>query len=109
MATPAPFAINSPTRTLSVTATSGDIALPTTGGNVVMLTNEGPNHCYIAAGSGTQTATVPTTSVVVTATPVLAGTQVTFSLPQLLSAPHLAAVCDTNLTATLRISVGEGV
>jgi hypothetical protein len=109
MATPAPFSVTSKTATLSVTSTSGDIALPTAGAATIMLTNEGPNHCYLAVGQNAQTATVPSGTFVATATPVLANSQVSYSMDQTLTVPHLAAICGGSGTCTLRISVGEGV
>lgn len=109
MATPAPFGVTSPTATLSVTSTSGGIALPTTPFDTIMLTNEGPNHAYIAVAQTTATATVPTSTFVTTATPVLAGSQVPFTNSSLLTAPYLAAICAGSGTATLRISCGSGV
>jgi hypothetical protein len=106
MASPIPFYLGSPTASLSVTSTSGQLTLPTTGGATVVLTNEGPNVAYIAIGSN-PTATVPTSTFVTTATPVLNGSQASFTRDPV-NDTKLAAICAGAGTATLRVSVGEG-
>lgn len=101
------FSAQAKTASISVTtAASGSAALPALGSSV-RLVNEGPNNCYVSIGSGAQTATVPTGTGVATATPVLAGTDVTLSIPSD-SVQNISAITSTG-TATLRVAVNEGL
>lgn len=102
------FTAQSACRNLAVTTTaSASITLPGTG-SVIRIVNEGPNHAYVSIGATTQTATVPTTTATFTSTPILAGTDSTFTLPDGNgSRLQLSAICGTG-TATLDIQVGEG-
>lgn len=77
-------------------------------GNIIRVVNEGPDHAYISVGVGSQTATVPaTSSPTVTCTPILAGSDVSFSIPN--AQLSVSAVCRAAKTSTLIVSVGEGV
>jgi P pilus assembly chaperone PapD len=102
------FTAQAACRNLAVTTTaSASITLPGTG-SVVRIVNEGPNHAYVAIGINTQTATVPTTTPTFTSTPILAGTDSTFTIPDGNGVKmQLSAICGTG-TATLDIQVGEG-
>lgn len=103
------FTAQAATRNLAVTATaSASITLPGTG-SVIRIVNEGPNHAYVSIGSGAQVATTPSTTANFTSTPVLAGTDSTFTLPDGNGARlQLSAICGGAGTATLDIQVGEG-
>jgi P pilus assembly chaperone PapD len=103
------FTAQAACRNLAVTTTaSASITLPGTG-SVIRIVNEGPNHAYLSIGSGAQVATVPTTTATFTSTPILAGTDSTFTLPDGNGARlQLSAICGTG-TATLDIQVGEGM
>ncbi len=103
-----PFNCSAKTLPISVTATaSTSVALPNQG-SVLRCINEGPNVCFIAVGSGTQTATLPNGTPTATSTPVLAGTDITFSIPQD-ATYNISAICRASGTATLDVQVGEGV
>lgn len=103
-----PFSAQSKTLPVSVTASaSTSAALPATG-NTVRLVNEGPNHCFVAIGSGAQTATLPNATPTATSTPVLAGEDCVFSIP-VDSTLQISAICRASGTATLCVQVGEGV
>lgn len=102
-----PFTGQSKCINMSVTTTaSASVALPGIG-DVVRIVNEGPNNIYFAIGVGSQTATVPTTTAAATCTPVLAGTDITFSIPWATSL-QISAICRTG-TATIDIQCGTGV
>lgn len=100
------FSAQAPTRSYAVTTAAGaSVALPGIG-SVVRIVNEGPSTAYVSIGTGTQVATVPTATPLVTSCPVLAGTDVTFSInisPNL----QISAITATG-TAVLDIQVGEG-
>ena len=92
---------------VSVTATaSASTALPAKG-NTLRVVNEGPNVAFISVGSGAQTATLPNATTTVTSTPVLAGSDVTFSIPAA-AVLNISAICRASGTATLDCEVGEG-
>ena len=69
--------------------------------------NEGPNHAYLSIGPGTQTATLPSGAAAATCTPVLAGSDITLSIPST-AVQNLSAITRTG-TATLNVQVGEGI
>lgn len=103
-----PFTAQSNTINMAVTTTSGatSVALPGRG-ETIRIINEGPNIAYLSIGVGAQTATLPSATAKATSTPVLAGTDATFSLPDV-AGLQIAAICGTG-TATLDIQVGNGV
>lgn len=89
------------TATISVTATSGDVALPTTafaGAETVLVTNNGPDIAFFRFGVGAQTA-------LVTDTPILPYTALVVKRDV---ATHVAAICNTTETATLYFTAGTG-
>ena len=102
-----PFTATSKTLPISVTATaSSSTALPGQG-NTVRVVNEGPNVAFLSIGSGTQTAVLPNSTPTATSTPVLAGTDVSFTIPND-QVYNISAICRANGTATLDLQVGEG-
>lgn len=101
------FTATSKTLPISVTATaSASVALPGQGGTV-RIVNEGPNHAFVSIGSGSQTATLPNSTPTGTSTPVLAGEDVTFSIPNS-AVLNISAICRAAGTAILDVQVGEG-
>ena len=103
-----PFPADATTISISVTSASADTTLPAIGANSVRLVNEGPNNCYIAMGTGAQTAVVPSATASRKATPVLAGSDVVLSVPWS-TALHMATICESAQTSLLRVSLGEGM
>jgi len=99
------FSAQALTLPVSVTTTaSTSAALPSTG-NSLRVSNEGPDDAFISVGSGTQTATLPNATATRTSTPVMAGTDMVFSIPA--SALEISAITRSG-TATLDCQVGEG-
>ena len=72
------------------------------------IVNEGPNIAYVSVGLGTQTATLPNATPTATSTPVLPLSDVVFSMlnDQIYS---ISAICNAAQTATLDVSVGDGI
>lgn len=107
MSAPTPFNAQAQTISVSVTtAASASAALPAAG-NSIRIVNEGPNHAYVSIGTGTQTATLPGASGTATCTPVLAGSDITLSIPAS-GVQNFSAITRTG-TATLDVQVGEGL
>lgn len=107
MPQPIPFSAQSKTKPISVTDTaSSSTALPGQG-NTLRVVNEGPNDAFISVGSTAQTATLPNSTPTATSTPVLAGSDVSFTIPAD-SVLNISAICRSGGTATLDVSVGEG-
>ena len=104
-----PFSAQAPCLSVSVTSTASTSAALPGQGNSVRLCNEGPNNAYFSFGTTTQTATVPTSTAAATCTPVLAGTDVTLSIPTGSTLNFSAITKTAGETATVRIQVGEGV
>lgn len=103
-----PFSAQAKTLPISVTASaSTSTALPGQG-NVVRIVNEGPNVAFVSIGAGTQTATLPNATPTATSTPVLAGEDLVFGIPND-QVYNISAICRASGTATLDVSVGEGV
>jgi hypothetical protein len=103
-----PFTATSKTKPISVTdSASTSTALPGQG-NVVRIVNEGPSVAFVSIGSGAQTATLPNATPVATSTPVLAASDVTFTIPND-AVYNISAICRSTGTATLDVQVGEGV
>lgn len=93
---------------ISVTSTaSTSTALPNLG-NSLRVVNEGPNNAFISVGTGTQTATLPNATTTRTSTPVLAGSDMVFTIPAA-AILNISAVCRAGGTATLDVEVGEGI
>lgn len=108
-----PFNAQALTLPISVTSTaSTSTALPNIG-NSVRIVNEGPNVAFISIGTGAQTATLPNATVTATSTPVLAGTDITLSIPYTPTTSgltlNISAICRASGTATLDVQVGEGL
>ena len=100
---------------VAVTATaSSSTALPALG-SVVRIVNEGPSIAFVSIGSAAQTAVLPNATPTATSTPVLAGSDVTFSVPNpgaggaAPTALNISAICRAGGTATLDVYVGEGI
>lgn len=120
MANLLPLSAQLKTLKVAVTATaSTSVNLPANG-DQIRVVNFGPNIAYFSVGSGSQTATVPASSnPVATCTPILAGEDATFSIPNPLNSTistpgttatllQFSAICDSTNSATLYISVGDG-
>ena len=102
-----PFSATSLTLPIAVTATaSASTALPGKGCSIRII-NEGPNIAFVSIGAGAQTATLPNATPTATSTPVLAGTDITLSIPND-ATYNISAICRASGTATLDIQVGEG-
>lgn len=94
---------------LSVTnAASSSTSLPAVA-NDIRIVNEGPNHAYVHITTGSAVATVPGGTPTKTCCPILAGSDVGLSLPSSTALCKISAICAGSGTATLRISVGEGL
>lgn len=105
---PLAFSATSKTLPISVTATaSASTALPGQG-NTIRIVNEGPNAAFVSIGSGAQTAVLPNSTPTATSTPILASTDVSFTIPND-AVYNISAICRANGTATLDIQVGEGI
>ena len=103
-----PFSAQAKTLPVAVTAAaSTSTALPNAG-NTLRVVNEGPNVAFISVGAGTQTATLPNATPTATSVPVLAGSDVSFSISSV-AVLNISAICRAAGTATLDVSVGEGV
>lgn len=106
MTAPIPFGAQAPGYSIAVTTTaSSSQALPSIG-NTVRLVNEGPNHAYVAIGTGPQTATVPAAGAAATCMEVMAGTDITLTIPSS-ALQNISAITKTG-TAMLNVYVGEG-
>jgi hypothetical protein len=104
-----PFSVQSKTLPISVTSTaSASTALPGVAGNSLRVVNEGPNVAFVSVGSGAQTATLPNATPTATSTPILPGTDCTFTIPND-AIYNISAICRASGTATLDVQVGEGV
>lgn len=93
--------------TIAVTDVSAAIALGSQG-DTVLLQNDGGATVYVALGDGSVAATAGGTATAANTggLPMLAG-----AIFAILCAPgitHIAAICDTGLTTTLRVSRGKG-
>lgn len=103
-----PFSAQALTKPISVTATaSTSTALPAAGA-VVRIINEGPNNAFVSIGAGAQVATLPNATPTATSTPILAGTDITLSIPAD-AIYNISAICRAAGTATLDVQVGEGL
>ncbi len=100
------FKLNSPNMRLPITSTAL-VAVAIGSGGSIRLVNEGPNACFVAVGNAAGVlAVVPGTGATLLGTVVLAGEDVTFSRDS--AAGFLSAICLSNQTATLNVSIGEG-
>lgn len=104
-----PFGAQQKTLPISVTSTaSTSTALPGVAANVLRIINLGPNKAFFSVGTGTQTATLPNATPTNTSTPILSGTDVTFTIPND-AIQNISAICASTETATLYVQVGEGL
>ena len=94
-------------RVAATTSASASVALPAAG-QTVRIVNHGPNDAYVAIGTAAQTAVVPTGTPSASATPVLAGSDVTFSIASFGSVNNISAITATG-TATLDVQVDGGM
>lgn len=102
-----PFPCVALTLPISVTTTaSTSTALPCAG-TVLRLVNEGAQICFVAVGSGTQTATLPNATTTRTSTPILPGTDITLSIDP--NATYNISAITRASTTTLHVIVGEGL
>ena len=104
------FNATSPTLAIAVTAAaSTSIGLPAVG-DAVRIINEGPNIAFVSIGVGSQTATLPGTTLPasMTSTPILNGTERVFSINNYLTTLQISAICRAAGTATLDVQVGFG-
>lgn len=106
MPTPLPFSGQALTLPVSVTTTASTTTALASLGNQIRIVNEGPNHAFVSIGVGSQTATLPNATATATSTPVLAGEDVVFSIPN--SAILSFSAITRSGTATLYIQCGEG-
>lgn len=103
-----PFTAGALSQSISVTSTaSTSVALPGQG-NVVRVVNIGPNEAYLSIGTGAQTATVASGTANATSTVILAGTDISLSIPNSVVL-NISAICASTKSATLVVQVGEGV
>ena len=88
------------TVTISVTSTSGNTALPTSGGGSLLLTNLGTNKCFIKITSDSAATASATADM-----PILAGRALLISCGD---ATRIAHICAATETATLYVTRGVG-
>ena len=123
-----PISGQAKTLPISVTSTaSASVALPSIG-NSIRIVNEGPNVAFVSIGTGAQVATLPNATPTATSTPILAGEDVVFTIPdvrntsQVAATPpvigsvfgtatplNISAICRAAGTALLDVQVQEGV
>ena len=123
-----PISAQSKTKPISVTdSASTSTALPSIGDSI-RIVNEGPNTAFVSIGTGTQVATLPNATPTATSTPVLAGSDVVFTIPSPANTSQVAAtepaigsvfatatplnisaICRSGGTALLDVQVGQGV
>lgn len=104
---PNPISAQCKTLPITVTATASSSAALPAQGNTLRVVNEGPNVAFISVGAGTQTATLPNATPTATSFPVVVGDS-SFTIPND-QAYSISAICRASQTATLVVSVGEGV
>lgn len=100
------FNAQNETVVLSVTATTGSIALPE-GKNSIRVVNGGANECFFALGGSAVSATLPTGTPSTTSTPLLSGSDAVFSYNNRVHS-HIAAICNASESTTLYITCGSG-
>lgn len=109
-----PFRADQSSFSISVTSTAstgaafGNAPAVNSDNTTVRIVNEGPNRAYIAVGSSTVAATVPSGTAASTATPILPGEDITVSV--IPGHTHISAICRSSETATLIVSgASDGV
>ena len=101
-----PFTVNALCFRINATTTASAFQALPSRGETIRIVNEGPNTAYIYVGLGAIVATVPTGTPASTCTPVLANSDVTFSLADV-AGQQISAITGTG-TAVLDIQVGNG-
>ncbi len=116
-----PFSAQAKTLPISVTSTASTSAALPGVGNVVRIVNEGPSVAFVSIGVAEQTATLPNATPTATSTPVLAGTDISLTIPNAQAASanptgytaptplNISAICRSSGTATLDVQVGDGL
>jgi hypothetical protein len=104
------MAVEGKTTSFTVSATaSSSTSLPRRG-SYLRLVNEGPSVAFVSVGSGAQVATLPSATPSETSTPVLAGEDVVFAIPNNSQTPlEISAICRSGGTATIDAQVGGGI
>lgn len=101
------FNANAKALPISVTTSaSASVALPAQGNTVRIVSESGSGDAFISIGTGAQVATLPNSTPTGTSTPVLGGSDVSFTIPSD-QVYNISAICRTG-TATLDVQVGEG-
>jgi len=104
-----PFYAQAKTFKIDVTSTSStNIALPTSDAGTIRIVNDSYSTVFVSIGIGDQIATLPTGTALDTCTPIIGGSDVTFSIPRGVTM-KIAAICKASETSTLYVQVGEGV
>lgn len=102
-----PISAQCKTLPITVTSTASTSAALPAQGNTLRVVNEGPNVAFISVGAGAQTATLPNATPTATSFPVVVGDS-SFTIPND-AIYNISAITRANQTATLDVSVGEGV
>ncbi len=102
-----PFSATSFTKPITVTSTASASTVLPGQGNSLRIVNEGPNTAFVSIGAGSQIAVLPNATPTATSTPILAGTDITLSIPND-AIYNISAICRAAGTALLDVQVGEG-
>ena len=103
-----PFTVGAPTFSISVTDTAST-SKPIGSNKNLRIVNTSYNIVYLSVGIGTQTATIPSSTATKTCTPLLAQSDLTFSVDNISEDVQISAICDTGNTATILVSYGDGI
>lgn len=104
-----PMPINAPSVILSATATTARVALTGGNNNFLVLKNIGSNPVFVVAGDSAVTATYPTAGTFTDGGTLLAAGEICTYSKDSKAQTHIAYICDTSLTSTLVVQVGQGV
>ncbi len=114
MSNPVPYSVQAKTFTISATDTASTAAQLQGVGQSIRLTNESTSPCFVAVStSSSVAATLPVasssaSSAVATCTPILAGEDITFTVPDQATL-YISAICRSGASATLDVSRGNGI
>lgn len=103
------FPISVKTMTVTGATTASTSTLLPNAGDTIHLFNEGPNNAWVSVGSGTQVATLPSTTVgsaVATSFPIPAGAVVVYGIPDS-AVLSMSAITRTG-TAVINVAVNRG-
>lgn len=89
------------------TTASASVQLPDSG-LTLRVVSEGPSTCFFAVGVTGVQATVPTATKSKTSTPVIAGSDVCFSIAYPAGERFISFICDTGGSARVWVQVSEG-